>query len=224
MAAGEIHPQIRVFVRPYGSPVPLGFFAFGVGMFLYAALDIGWVKPEEQSTIGLLLTSFVTPLQLIATVFAFLCRDGGSATALGVFATSWLAGGLVLLTGKPGVLSPAFGSYLVAFTCVILMLGIASLAGKPLLSAFLLVSSFRGIFGAVYEFGGGHGWDVASGAVALAAFTIALYGGLAFLLEDTLGRTVLPLARRAASREAIEESLPAQLRTVADEAGVRHTL
>jgi succinate-acetate transporter protein len=83
------------------------------------------------------------------------------------------------------------------------MLALASLAGKPLLSAFLLVSSGRAICGAVYELGGGVRWDRAGGWVAVVAFGIALYGGLAFLLEDILGRTVLPLARRAGSREAI---------------------
>ena len=42
-----IHPQVRVTVRPYGSVVPLGFFAFGIGMFLYAAFDAAWVPPSQ---------------------------------------------------------------------------------------------------------------------------------------------------------------------------------
>ena len=224
MSATEIHPQVRIVVRPYGSPVPLGFFAFGIGMFLYAALDAGWVPPDQQQSIGLLLLAFVTPLQLVATVFAFLCRDAGSATALGLFSTSWLAGGLLLATGTPGVLSSAFGYYLIAFTAVILLIAVSSIAAKPLLSAFLLVSSFRAIFGAVFELGGGKGWETASGWVAVAAFGIALYGGLAFLLEDLMGRTILPLARRSGARAAIEEDLAAQLASLADEAGVRQVL
>jgi succinate-acetate transporter protein len=224
VSASDIHPQVRVFVRPYGSPIPLGFFAFGVGMFLYAALDAGWVPPDQQRSIGLLLLAFVAPLELLATVFAFLCRDAGSATALGLFGTSWIAGGLLLATGTPGVLSPALGYYLIAFTCVVLLLAVSSLPGKPLLSAFLLVSSLRGVFSAAYELDAGKGWDTASGWVAVAAFAVALYGGLAFLLEDVLGRTVLPLARRAGSRSAIEDDLPEQLASLADEAGVRRIL
>ena len=50
-----IHPQVRVAVRPYGSSIPLGFFAFGVGMFLYAALDAPWVKATDAHSLGLLL-------------------------------------------------------------------------------------------------------------------------------------------------------------------------
>jgi len=219
-----VEPRLRIVVRPYGSPIPLGFFAFGIGMFMYAALDVGWVKPADQLTVGLLLAIFVAPLQLIATVFAFLGRDVGAATALGLFAGSWLAGGVLLATGKPGVLNAAFGFFLIAFTILIGALAVSSLLGKPLLSLFLAVSSCRGVFGAVYELGGGHGWLRASGWAALAAFVIAVYGGLAFLLEDLAGRTILPLLRRGGAREAIEHDLDAQFAGIADEAGVRHTL
>jgi len=51
-----------------------------------------------------------------------------------------------------------------------------------------------------------------------------MYGGIAFLLEDMLGRTVLPLGRRGGSRRAREGDLDEQLQGLADEAGVRHTL
>jgi hypothetical protein len=78
--------------------------------------------------------------------------------------------------------------------------------------------------GAVYELGGGHGWLRASGWAALAAFVIAVYGGLAFLLEDLAGRTILPLLRRGDARAAIEHDLDAQFAGLPDEAGVRHTL
>ena len=100
----SVHPQVRVVVRPYGSPIPLGFFAFGIGMFLYAALGAGWVKPSDQHTVGMLLALFVFPLQIVATIFAFLARDGAAGTALGLFSTSWLAGGVLLATGTPGTL------------------------------------------------------------------------------------------------------------------------
>jgi uncharacterized protein len=217
-------PQIRIVVRPYGSPFPMGFFAFGVGMFLYAALGCGWVKPVDQQSIGIIFVAFVVPLQLIASVFAFLARDGAAGTALGLFATSWLASGVLLATGTPGTLDAGFGYYLVAFSIVIIILGGASLLGRPLLSLFLLISSLRTIFGAVYELGGGSGWERAGGWVGLAAFCVAMYAGLAFLLEDSLGHTVLPLGRRAGARAAIEGGLDEQLNALEDEAGVRQSL
>ncbi len=220
-----VHPQVRVVVKPYGSALPLGFFSFGVGMFLYAAQGAEWVtSPADVHSAGLLLAAFVFPLELLATVIAFLARDTTAAVSLGMFSTSWLANGLLLLRWKPGVLEPTLAYWLIAFTCVIVLLGIAAWSGKPMISVLLVVASARAISDAVYQLGGGTGWLHAGGWIALAIFAVAMYGGLAFLLEDAAGKTVLPLLRRGKSKEAIEGSLEEQLRGLEDEAGVRHTL
>ncbi len=219
-----IHPQVRVIVRPFGSVVPLGFFAFGIGMFLYAALDAPWVKPAETHTIGLMLVSFVAPLEGVATVIAFLARDTMSGAALGLFTGSWIMTGLATIQVTPGTLSPAQGYFLIAFTIAILLLASVSWLGQPLIAALLTVSSGRAILSAVYELGGGKGWHEAGGWPALAIFCIAMYGGLAFLLEDAKGTAVLPLGRRGSSREAIEGDMEMQLRGLADEPGVRKHL
>jgi succinate-acetate transporter protein len=219
-----VHPQVRVVVRPYGSSIPLGFFAFGIGMFLYAALDAPWVKASDWHSIGLILAGFVAPLELVATVFAFLARDTAAAATLGLFAGSWFVGGLTTMQAKPGVLDPGIGYFLLAFTIVVVLLGAAAFLGKPFLGVLLVVSSVRALLSAVYDLGGGAGWNRVGGWLALGIFGIAMYGGIAFLIEDTLGKTVLPLGRRGGSKEAIEGGLTDQLRGLEDEAGVRHTL
>jgi uncharacterized protein len=219
-----IHPQVRVVVRPYGSSVPLGFFAFGIGMFLYAALDAPWVAAPQGHSIGLLLAGFVAPLELIATIFAFLARDTVAAATLGLFAGSWFVGGLATMQAKPGQVDPAVGYFLIAFTIVVVLLGAAAVLGKPFIAVLLLVSAGRGVLSAAYQLGAGARWNHIGGWLALGIFCIAMYGGIAFLLEDVFGRTVLPLGRKGGSREAIEGSLSDQLRGLEDEAGVRHTL
>jgi succinate-acetate transporter protein len=219
-----IHPQVRVVVRPYGSSIPLGFFAFGIGMFLYAAFDASWVKATQGHSIGLLLAGFVAPLELVATIFAFLARDTVAAATLGLFAGSWFVGGLATMQAKPGALDPALGYFLIAFTVVVVLLACAALLGKPFMAVLLVVSASRGLLSAIYQLGGGQTWNYVAGWVALSIFCIAMYGGIAFLLEDALGRTVLPLGRRGGAREAVEGGLSAQLRGLEDEAGVRHTL
>lgn len=219
-----IHPQVRVTVRPYGSVVPLGFLAFGIGMFLYAALDAPWVKPTETHTIGLMLVSFVAPLEAVATVIAFLARDTMAGVALGLFTGSWIMTGLATMQATPGVLSPAQGYFLIAFTIAVLLLASVSWLGQPLIAVLLTVSSLRAILSAVYQLGGGQGWNETGGWLALGIFCVAMYGGLAFLLEDAKGVAVLPLGRRGSSREAIEGDMDTQLRGLADEPGVRKHL
>src|SRR5437763_4055964 len=170
-----IHPQVRVTVRPYGSVVPLGFLAFGIGMFLYAALDAPWVKQAEAPTIGLMLVSFVAPLEGIATVIAFLARDTMAGVALGLFTGSWIMTGLATMKAKPGELSAAQGYFLIAFTIAILLLASVSWLGQPLIAILLTVASARGLTSAVYQVGGGRGWNHVSGWIAFVIFCVAMY-------------------------------------------------
>jgi succinate-acetate transporter protein len=220
----SVHPQVRVFVRPYGSVVPLGFLVFGLGMFLFAALDAGWVKPTETHTIGYMLLAFVAPIELLATVFAFLSRDTVAGVALGLFSGSWVLTGVLTVQAKPGVLSPAQGYFLFGFVVAVLLLASVAWLGQPLIATVLTISSGRAVAFAIYEVGGGKGWETVSGWIAFAIFCIAMYVGLAFLLEDVRGRAVLPLGRRGSSREAIEGDMAAQLAGLADEPGVRKHL
>lgn len=219
-----IHPQVRVTVRPYGSVVPLGFLAFGIGMFLYAAYDAPWVKPTEAHTIGLMLVSFVGPLELVAAVIAFLARDTLAGVALGLFAGSWMLTGFATLQATPGQLSPAQGYFLIAFSIAILLLASVAWMGQPLIAAVMTISVLRGALSAVYQLGGGPEWNRIGGWLALGIFCLAMYTGLAFLLEDAKGVAILPLGRRGASREAIEGDLVTQLQGIGDEPGVRKHL
>jgi uncharacterized protein len=219
-----IHPQVRITVRPYGSVVPLGFFAFGIGMFLYAAFDAPWVPPTQGKDIGLMLATFVAPLEGVATVIAFLARDTMSGVALGLFSGSWLMTGLATMQAKPSTLSSAEGYFLIAFSIAVGLLSLVAWLGQPLIAVLLTVSVVRGVLSAVYQLGGGQGWNHAAGWLALAIFCVAMYGGLAFLLEDAKGKAILPLGRRGSSREAIEEGLEVQLAGLPDEPGVRKHL
>ena len=219
-----IHPQVRVTVRPYGSVVPLGFLAFGIGMFLYAAYDAPWIKASEGPTIGLMLVAFVGPLEAIAAVIAFLARDTVAGVALGLFGGSWFLTGFATLQATPGQLSAAQGYFLIAFSVAILLLASVAWLGQPLIAAVMTVSVVRALLSAVYQLGGGAGWNHVGGWLALAIFCLAMYTGVAFLLEDARGVAILPLGRRGSSREAIEGDLTAQLRGLGDEPGVRKHL
>ena len=118
-------------LRPIGSALPLGFFSFGIGMLLLGCLAIGWIPADEQRDVGLLLVSFVFPLELVATIFSFLACDTLGATTLGLFTTSWLALGLADLSAAPGAKSTALGIYLFGFATAVLLLSSLSTLGSP---------------------------------------------------------------------------------------------
>jgi hypothetical protein len=219
-----IHPQVRVFVRPYGSAVPLGFFAFGIGMFLYAAYDAEWIKATDAKTVGLIFVAFVGPLEALAAVIAFLARDTMAGVALGLFTGSWFLAGFATMHAQPGVLDAAQGYLLLGFTIAVLLLSVVAWLGQPLIAMLLTFAAARGACAAAYDLGAGKGWNHVAGWIALAIYCIAMYGGLAFLLEDAKGHAVLPIGRRGSSAEAIEGDLATQLSGLADEPGVRKHL
>ena len=80
----------RAVLRPIGNGLPLGYPAFALGTVLLAGLAPGWVAQSQTREHGVLLAAYVVPLELVATVVAFLARDTVGAATLGVFTTSWL--------------------------------------------------------------------------------------------------------------------------------------
>lgn len=211
-------------VRPYATSLALGFFSFGIGMLLLGGFANGWLHPSDRHTVGILLAAFVFPLELLSAVIAFLARDSFGATGLGLFTTSWLALGLADTQASEASLSRAVGLFELGFAFAVLLLAIAAYSGKPLIALILTVAAARSALAGVHEWGGPSWAWTTAGWLAVAIFALAMYGGLAFLLEDVQKRSVLPTLRRGASRESLDGDLRAQLAGLADEAGVRKTL
>jgi succinate-acetate transporter protein len=177
----------------------------------------------DTKDVGLVLVAFVFPLEFVATVIAFLARDTMGATALGLFSTSWLTFGVALLTAKPGGTSHALGLYELFFAAIVLALSMVAWEGKPLIAAILTVSAARAVLAGLYELTRGSTVNHVSGWLGFAISGFALYGGLAFLLED-VGRPSLPVFRRGQAQASLEGSLVEQLERLESEAGVRQQL
>ena len=220
---GSVQPRARIFLRPIGSGLPLGFFSFGIGMLLLACQAVGWIPVAEQRDVGMVLMAYVFPLELLATVVAFLARDTLGATTLGLFTTSWLTLGWLELTGPAGGTSIAAGIYLFGFATAVLLLATLSTLGKPFFSLLLLAASTRMVLAGIWEVGGPHELETIAGGFALGLTALAMYGGTALALEDARQREVLPLFRRGSASQAFE-GLEPQLERLEAEAGVRQQL
>lgn len=215
---------MRAVVRPWGSPLPLAFFSFGVGMLLLAGISLGWIAGPDVRSAGIFLAAFVFPLEFLCCVVAFLARDGATAATLGLFSTSWLAFGLLDIAGTPDRPSPAQGLYLIGFTVMIAALTAVTLPGKPLLGGLLVASALRSLLAGIHQLGGPKAFEIAAGVDALVIFAGAAYLGLALVLEDTRKRTVLPTGRRGPAAHAVRDGLSHQLGGLPHEAGVRAQL
>jgi uncharacterized protein len=222
-ANGRHVDHTRIMLRPIGSGLPLGFYAFGVGMLLLATSATGWIAVSEQKNVGMLLMAFVFPLELVAAIVAFLARDSLSATTLGLFAGSWLALGWTDVASTPGVKSTTLAVYLFGFGTAVLLLALLATMGKPFFTVLLLIAVARMVLDGYYEIGGSHAWATASGWCGLVLAALAMYGGTALALEDARRRDVLPLFRRGGA-EAAFDGYDAQLERLASEPGVRQQL
>lgn len=214
----------RVALRPIGSPLPLGFLALGGASLVLTGLQLGWVASAYGHSVGMVVIVFAVPLQALASVFGFLARDSVGGTGMATLAGTWLATGTVLLTSKSGSTSSALG-LLLAFAGAALMVPTAAASlGKVAAAIVMFGAGGRFALTAVYELGGGTGWKQVSGWWGLGLCVVALYAALAFELEDTKRKTVLPVLRHGMSREAVNGDLSAELTHVWHEAGVREQL
>lgn len=220
----RIEGKTRIFLRPLASPIPLAFFAFGVGSFLQSTLQLGWVSQNEVRDLALILGAFVFPAELVAAVFAFLARETLGATVLGIFSFAWLGSALVIYSSAPEVTSGPLGFFDLSLAAILVCLGAIAAMGKPLLAVVILLASVRFGLNGLYEILGSVAVQTASGYVGLVIALISLYGGVAFGIEDVQHRTVLPLGRRGEAARAFEGDVGEQVGPVETEAGVRKQL
>lgn len=190
----------QVFLRPLGTPLPLGFLGLTGGTFSVAGLELGWVAPVEGGHVGWVLLAFSVPLQFLTSVLAFLARDPVIGTGMGVLAGTWLATGFTLLTSLPGATSDALALLLLASAASLLVPIVSAGAGKLTASAVLSVACVRFAVTGVYELTGLSGWKTAAGWCGVVLAVVAVCAALAFESEAARGRPLLPTFREDPQR------------------------
>ncbi len=103
----------RIVLRPIASPLPMGFLALFVGSLLVSALQLHWVPAAQRHEVAIGVLAFTVPLQVIACLYGFLCRDVVASTGLGLLAATWAVLGVTSLTTPPQATSPGLGILLV---------------------------------------------------------------------------------------------------------------
>lgn len=213
--------RTSIFLRPIGTPLPLGFVGLAISAAMLSCLQLGWIPTSEQHQAALALIAFACPLQAVATVLLFLARDAPAGAGVGVLSFSWLTLGLLLLTSRPGSRSAAVAVFLFAAGAAMLPGVISASISKLVPAGVLLLSATKLVLTGVYEKLGGTGWEHAAGWEGVVLAAAAIYGALAADLEGEMHRTVLPMGRWGLGRRAVREDLSGQAGKLGREPGVR---
>ncbi|UNS95871.1 hypothetical protein MMF93_04700 [Streptomyces tubbatahanensis] len=219
-SASEI--ELRAFLRPIGTPLPLGFLGLAGATTALAGLQLGWFPVLEWPHVGLVVVAFAVPLQLLASVYGFLARDAVAGTGMGVLAGTWLAIGLVMLNSLPGSTSGALGVLLIAAAVCLLVPLLSARASKLAASAVLGMAAIRFAVTGVYLLTAEAAWKTAAGVCGVVLAAIAVCAALAFESESGPGRTLLPTLRTGAGRRQM--TAPPERANIGHEPGVRPTL
>ncbi len=214
----------RITLRPIGSPLPLGFIALGTATISLSGMQLGWLPAADWKQVALVLVLFTAPLQALSSIFGFLARDSVGGTGLGTLAGAWLVTGAVTATSPAGSTSKALGLFLLVVAAALIVPTVAASLGKVLAALVMGGVAVRFSITGIYELTGQSGWEHVAGWWGVALGAIALYAALAFEIEDTLRRTLLPVGRRGVGRRAMKGTIVDDLGRISHEAGVREQL
>jgi succinate-acetate transporter protein len=222
--AARLQEVTRINLRPISSPMPAGFVGLAAATLLVAALNLGWMPATEGKNVAFALLAFVFTLQLAASIFGVLARDGVAGTGMGILAGMWGTTGLVLLFSPPGSTSKALGLLFIVAGVAMMWPAIGASMGKIAAAVVLWGTVLRFLTSGVYQWTASHTWQVITGWIGVVLCVVALYAALAMLLEGVAKRQVLPFGRRGRGREAAEGGLTDQIVTLVHEPGVREQL
>jgi hypothetical protein len=195
-----------------------------IASVVQSGLDLGWVPVRETPDVGLILIAVPFVLQLLASVFSYLARDGAAGAAIGVLATTWLALGLVHVVSAPGTRDAALGLLLLSAGAVLALSSLAVATAKPLPALVFLAAAIRFVLAAIYELSAVGFWQDAAGLVGLVITVTAAYCVLAFELEGLRHEPVLPTFRRSLGRPAPDGRQADYVGGFAREPGVREIM
>jgi uncharacterized protein len=214
---------VRIVLRPIGSPLTIGMSGLAIASLVESGMALGWVPSSQSGEVGLILLAVPFVLQLLASIFSYLARDGSAGAATGVLATTWLALGLLHISSATGRTLSAAGLLLVSSGGVLALSGLVVSSTKPLPGAVFLVAAVRFVLAGVYELSAAGSWNSVAGIAGLVVCAGAAYCVLAFELEGQQRRVVLPTLRRGRAALCTASEDAARLDGVNREAGVRQT-
>jgi succinate-acetate transporter protein len=172
----------------------------------------------------LVLIGFASVAQMVASLAAFVARDGTVATVMAVLSLTWLSVGLVMLTSPPGGRSLALGLLLLSSAVAVALSGLTAAMSKLSAALVFLTAAVRLLLTGAFHLTGALWLKDSAGLVGLLLFVLAIYVAWASELEEAKGKAVLPVGRRGKGLTAMDGSLLEQVKDLPAEPGIRSRL
>ncbi|MDL4817666.1 acetate uptake transporter family protein [Actinomadura opuntiae] len=197
--------RTRISLQPIAAPSILGLFGFAGATMMVGAWQANWYG---SALTPLVLFPFVIMFgglaQFLAGMWSYRARDGLATAMHGMWGAFWLGWGLLFMLVAIGVyplaLTPRIGAVSQGFAfwfiplCVITGLGALSAMGRNLAMSAVLWPLAAGAAFTAAGFWAGSTWPLRIGGwLFVISAGIAVYTAAAMMMENTYGRTILPL-------------------------------
>lgn len=201
----------RVFLQPIAAPSILGLFGLATATMMVGAWMAGWYGSLLTPLILFPFVLFAGGLaQFLAGMWSYRARDGLATAVHGMWGAFWFAFGLLfmmvamgafptLIAPRIGIANPEFGFWFVVMCVISGLCMLAALADNLGMAVVLLLLSVGSGFTAAGFFAGAS-WPVrVAGWLFVISAAAALLTAAAMMLENSFGRTILPLGRYTAA-------------------------
>jgi succinate-acetate transporter protein len=201
--------RTRVVLSPIAAPSILGLFGFSAATLMVAANLAGWYGNTKTPTFLFPFAAvFGGIAQLLAGMWAYKARDGLATAMHGLWGSFWIAYGILwamiathTVTAPSGLYFPELGFWFIMLAAVTWMGAIAATGeGLGIFATLLTLAGGSSLLAAAYL--SGTVWlERAGGWVLVFSAGFAFYTAGAMMLENSFGRTILPLGKY--KREAL---------------------
>lgn len=204
--------RTRVLLRPVAAPNILALLGYAGASIMVGSWQAGWYgSPRTPQMLFAFVLTFGGLAQFLAGMWSYRARDGAATAMHSMWGAFWAAWGLLFLlvaagafptaaAPRIGAASPAFGFWFLVLAFITATGAVAVFAENMALTAALAVrAAGAGLTAA--GFWAGATWPLrTAGWVFVVSAAIAAYTAVALVLQESFGRTVLPLAEHQAAK------------------------
>jgi uncharacterized protein len=226
LAVAEDHEgwvaRSRVFLTPIAAPSIMGLFGLAIATLMLGAWQAGWYGTAATPLIIWPFALFAGGvMQAIAAVASFRARDGVAVAVHTTWASFFAGWGILQLLVAThimapiaiGATNPSFAFWFIALTLVTGLCMLAAVGqnlGMALMLAFLTLATTLTAAG----FYAGSGIVVnAGGYLFVCSAVVAWLVAGALMLENSFGRTVIPIGKYSNGKWSKQANIPGKVAT-----------